>query len=257
MESFVNGGAADDRSVFRVDAVHDVESVSIVNGSVVVGDTATTAQVGDIFRAEDGPLAGLEIPIIAVSTNSITIASSVAPDVADAFYILRRVTDRVDSTGSIVVSLGASSVKFLKDAVITDVTEVTATPASNIPLPTKVMKADGTLVDFSTETTLSALNTKVPANLTVTATRLLVDAVAASLPLPTGAATETTLLAFSDKTAAALVPEAFDYQDITYVGATTDISTVVYKTGGSGGTTVATLTMGYDGSNRLNSVTRS
>jgi len=78
-----------------------------------------------------------------------------------------------------------------------------------------------------------------------------------SVPLPTGAATEATLAAFSDKTAAALVPEAFDYQDITYVGATTDINTVVYKLGGSGGTTVATLTMGYDGSNRLTSVTRS
>lgn len=54
--------------------------------------------------------------------------------------------------------------------------------------------------DFATETTLSTLNGKVPANLTVTATRLLVDGSgvtqpvsAASLPLPTGAATETTL----------------------------------------------------------------
>lgn len=56
--------------------------------------------------------------------------------------------------------------------------------------------------------------------------------------------------------AGSLVPEAFDYQDITYVGATTNINTVVYKSGGSGGTVVATLTMGYDGSNRLTSVTR-
>lgn len=83
------------------------------------------------------------------------------------------------------------------------------------------------------------------------------NVVVASSALPTGAATETTLAAFSAKTAAALVPQAYDYQAITYVGATTDISTVVYKTGGSGGTTVATLTMGYDGSNRLTSVTRS
>lgn len=63
--------------------------------------------------------------------------------------------------------------------------------------------------------------------------------------------------AFSDKTQAGLVPEAYDYQAITYVGATTNINTVVYKLGGSGGTTVATLTMGYDGSSRLTSVTRS
>ncbi len=79
----------------------------------------------------------------------------------------------------------------------------------------------------------------------------------ASIPLATGAATEVTLAAFSAKTAGSLVPVAFDYQAITYNGVTTDINTVVYKTGGSGGTTVATLTMGYDGSNRLTSVTRS
>lgn len=110
---------------------------------------------------------------------------------------------------------------------------------------------------------LTSIDSKLTAPLAVTGpltdTELRASAVpvsVASIPLPSGAATEATLAAFSDKTAAALVPEAFDYQDITYVGATTDINTVVYKLGGSGGTTVATLTMGYDGSNRLTSVTR-
>jgi len=37
---------------------------------------------------------------------------------------------------------------------------------------------------------------------------------------------------------------------------TGEIQTVTYKTGGSGGITVAALTLGYDASNRLNSVTR-
>lgn len=68
---------------------------------------------------------------------------------------------------------------------------------------------------------------------------------------------DTDLLAFSAKTASALVSDPFDYQDITYVGATTDIDQVIYKTGGAAGTIIATLTMGYDGSNRLTSVTRS
>lgn len=76
---------------------------------------------------------------------------------------------------------------------------------------------------------------------------------AASLPLPTGASTEATLLAFSAKSAAGFVPNKFDETDITYVGATTDISTVVYKLLGS---TVATLTLSYDGSNRLSSVVK-
>lgn len=38
-----------------------------------------------------------------------------------------------------------------------------------------------------------------------------------------------------------LVPEKFDYISITYTGG--NPTTVVYKTGGSGGTTVATLTL--------------
>jgi DNA uptake protein ComE-like DNA-binding protein len=63
--------------------------------------------------------------------------------------------------------------------------------------------------------------------------------------------------ALNAKLAAALVDEPHDYISMTYVGATTDINTVTYKLGGSGGATVATLTMGYDGSNRLTSVTKS
>lgn len=66
--------------------------------------------------------------------------------------------------------------------------------AASLPLPTGA----------STETTLAALNTKIPSSLTVTSTRLLVDpsgvtspVSAASLPLPTGAASEATLAAIA------------------------------------------------------------
>lgn len=45
-----------------------------------------------------------------------------------------------------------------------------------------------------------------------------------------------------------------DYIALSYSGA--NLTGVTYKTGGSGGTTVATLTLGYDGSN-LVSVTKS
>ena len=38
-----------------------------------------------------------------------------------------------------------------------------------------------------------------------------------------------------------------DYIDVSYVGATNNISTVVYKEGGASGTTVATLTFTYIG----------
>lgn len=67
-------------------------------------------------------------------------------------------------------------------------------------------------------------------------------------------ATQTTLNDFSNKSSSALVTVPFDEIVTTYVGATTDISTVVYK---NASTTVATLTMSYDGSNRLIGVVRS
>lgn len=46
-----------------------------------------------------------------------------------------------------------------------------------------------------------------------------------------------------------------DYISCGYTGS--NLTSVVYKTGGSGGTTVATLTLTYDGSNNLLTVTRS
>lgn len=52
---------------------------------------------------------------------------------------------------------------------------------------------------------------------------------------------------------------AYDYIDLTYVASGNgvgEIETVVYKTGGSGGTTVATLTLAYDANNNISSVTK-
>lgn len=50
-----------------------------------------------------------------------------------------------------------------------------------------------------------------------------------------------------------LITEEFDYIALTYTG--TNLTGVVYKTGGSGGSTVATVTLAYTG-NRLDSVTK-
>lgn len=56
-----------------------------------------------------------------------------------------------------------------------------------------------------------------------------------------------------------LIPDAYDYIAVTYVAAgdgVGEIETVTYKTGGSGGTTVATLTLAYDANDKLSSITR-
>jgi hypothetical protein len=50
-----------------------------------------------------------------------------------------------------------------------------------------------------------------------------------------------------------LVPQVYDYISLGYTG--NNITTVVYKTGGAGGTTVATLTLAYSESN-ITSITR-
>lgn len=78
-----------------------------------------------------------------------------------------------------------------------------------------------------------------------------------------GASTTTTLDAgtysLSQITDGLSIPK-YDYIALTYVTAgngTGEIQTVTYKQGGASGQTVATLTLGYDASNRLNAVTRS
>ena len=68
-------------------------------------------------------------------------------------------------------------------------------------------------------------------------------------------ATETQL----DKLIGFEIP-AYDYLALTYVASGNgvgEIETVVYKTGGSGGTTVATLTLAYNASNEVSAVTKS
>lgn len=80
----------------------------------------------------------------------------------------------------------------------------TVTPANSTPLPVTNLTNTGIPVDFATETTLAAIDTKTPALVggavpvtgPLTDTQLRAAPVpisAASLPLPTGAATEATL----------------------------------------------------------------
>lgn len=51
------------------------------------------------------------------------------------------------------------------------------------------------------------------------------------------------LTSILDKTAGAMVPYSFDYVGVTYTSST--VETYVYKTGGAGGTTAATVTITY------------
>lgn len=55
---------------------------------------------------------------------------------------------------------------------------------------------------------------------------------------------------------AALITEAFDYIAITSRDTSDNPLTVEYRSGGSGGTLVATLTMTYDSSGNVDTVTK-
>lgn len=52
-----------------------------------------------------------------------------------------------------------------------------------------------------------------------------------------------------------LVPTQYDFISLAYTAS--NLTTVVYHLGGSGGAVVSTLALGYDGSNNLTSVTKS
>lgn len=74
------------------------------------------------------------------------------------------------------------------------------------------------------------------------------------------ASIESDISDLNSRIAGNLVPETFDFIAITYVtvgNGIGEIETVTYKTGGAGGTTVAVLTLAYDSSDRLSTVTRS
>lgn len=64
--------------------------------------------------------------------------------------------------------------------------------------------------------------------------------------------------AFGVKNIGDLVKEEYDYIALTYVASgpgSGEIETVTYKTGGASGTTVAVLTLTYDASDRIATIT--
>lgn len=74
-------------------------------------------------------------------------------------------------------------------------------------------------------------------------------------PIPVaGPLTDTQLRANAIATLQGLSIPAHDYVSLSYTSG--NVTGVTYKTGGSAGTTVATLTLAYDGSGNLTSVAR-
>jgi hypothetical protein len=155
-------------------------------------------------------------------------------------------------------SLVVPPVKFVLDGVDTSVSEDTVTPANNRPLPVKLTGFTGDItvtanqLDVSTNAADDSMAIGDPISGEIANVGFNDDGSTKSLKVKDDDA-NTALTALVDKLPAGLVPSKFDQIVTTYVGATTDIATVVYK---DAGVTVATLTLSYDGSNRLIDVTR-
>lgn len=212
-------------------------------------------------------------PPVNVNTSGLATEANQVLEIAELQNIVTNTSDNATET-----TLSALDAK-----VVAVDTTGKATEAKQDSIITQVTTIATNTSDNATETTLSALNAKVVAvdtsAVTISTalpagTNNIGDIDVVSSVLPTGAATsanqatsiaslsaiESDISDLNDRLAGNLVPETFDHIAITYVAAGNglgEIETVTYKTGGSGGTTVAVLTLAYDGSDRLSSVARS
>lgn len=253
--------------------------LGVINGKMddLVQEAVWTARIGQVSATPDantvlGRLKDIDDAIGSLSGTDFATETTLSA--------LNAKVTAVDTTGK------ATEAK--QDDIITNL----ATIESDIETGNVTLASiDGK--DFATQTTLAALLTELEAKADLSETQ---PVSAASLPLPAGAATETkqdtiitnlgtietdietlvtqtsdvateTSLAaqaadialLEDRLGGDLVPEAFDFIELTYVAAGNgegEVETATYKTGGAAGTTVATLTLAYDASNRLTSVTK-
>lgn len=194
----------------------------------IIVATAHSAQHGMLIRFTSGVYSGREFGVYLVTANSIQLYADLlvstvptAPSPGDTFAILRYVTPAFASDGSIVATSGPLQVNV--DGSPQTVNYNTGTPASSIPVPVYITgggSSSGAL-DFGASSAAArtaaqignatgaaafgAGNSSAQTLRTVIATdQSALPITVAALPLPAGAATETTLAAMSAKLPATL-----------------------------------------------------
>ncbi len=172
MNSRVNQGLKEFRWLFRRDATpRTAGAITKSGGGYTIADTSTTAQVGDVYRAETATTSKMvnkEYKVIAASTNSFTIASKDLPTLGDTFYIMGYVTPKVDDKGAISVSSTQAPIQFVYNGSDIEVALDTTTAANSRPLPIWYVNGAGTKTDLATlaeqqtqTTSLGTINTSV------------------------------------------------------------------------------------------------
>lgn len=241
-------------------------------GEVSASPTANTmlGRLKDVDDALASLLAELELKADLSETQPVSAASLPLPSGASTEAKQDAVLSDLLSIQSQLGSLATETSQGLILAELqlkADLTETQPVSLASQPLPTGAA-TEATLAslaaeDFASQTTLAALLTELQLKADLSETQ---PVSAASLPLPTGAATEASLSSqaadislLEDRLPGGLVTDEHDYIETTYVASGNgegEIETVTYKTGGAAGSTVATLTLAYDASNRLTSVTK-
>ena len=122
-------------------AVFDVErrAATAISGNKVT-IVGTAAMEGDIIQHV---ASGEEFTILSVNGNIVNVTREVNPAFIGDFDLKRYVTTKVGKDGAYIVSAVPAPILFRKDAVTSEVSEDTATPANNNPLPTKILDDAG------------------------------------------------------------------------------------------------------------------
>lgn len=214
--------------------VLEIAQLTAINSNTTGASTAAKQDTGNASLASIDSKLTNPLP---VSAASLPLPSGAATE-ATLSSLNGKIT--AVNTGAVVVSSSALPTGAATEATLSSLNgKVTAVNTGAV-----VVSSSALPTGAATESTLSSLNAKVTAVNTGAV-------VVSSSALPSGAATEATIAA---RLSGSFVPHAYDEVVITYVGASTDIDTIVYKLASS---TVKTLTMSYDGSDRLSGVVAS
>lgn len=180
--------------------------VDVVSSALPTGAATSAAQTDGSQKSQIVSSGGTSVSLtgtyldVNLASGSVTATNSANGATGAAVPTDATMVGGSDSGTLRAIKVSATGVVSVDGSAVTQ-----PVSASSLPLPTGAA-TETTLATLATESTLSTLNSKVPSNLTVTSTRLLVDGSgvtqpvsASSLPLPTGAATEATLSALNTK----------------------------------------------------------
>lgn len=214
----------------------------VLSSTTTITGSLTSARVGDVLWITSGALAKTQVSVIEVAGATLTLGQTLpdAPAGGVTYDILRFRPALLSSTGAPTVDTELSAATLLADGdAIPTAGKVGAVMMAKNTSGTldiaKLAKAHDVDSGGGTEYATGVSIRKSGSGGSVAMFESAANAGFVNL-------------------ASSLVPAAYDYISLGYTGS--DLTTVVYKTGGSGGTPVATLTLAYTGS-RLDSVTKS